>query len=149
MRRPFPRDQVRPRTRLMARPDFKTMKERAALGATALALVILLCWTLVPPFPRPKTLMGDTLSALTTHFGPPTIQKPESPMPSSSLATVWERPRGLAIWSLRAEWKGHASNTPAFMSLCFRMKWASPESSICCESAILARFAAFNSVPQS
>jgi hypothetical protein len=108
-------------------------------------LVITMAWTLVPPFPSPSPLTALALPALTARFGRPSIEDSDAVRPG--VAAVWDKSRGLAIWSLRAEWRrGTAESThPAFMSLCFRIKLAPRQSSFCYASIVVgARVLASN-----
>jgi hypothetical protein len=50
-------------------------------------------WVLIPPFPSPAGLMDLSFTYLTARLGPPTGSIPTK-------FVVWEKSRGIAMWSL-------------------------------------------------
>jgi hypothetical protein len=127
------------------------MSFRSAVGAVALVLAVVLGWSLVPPFPAPGTVTMTSRSALDARFGAPNVPTLDSDAPfPHAMSLSWERSRGVAVWSLRAYWRNAAVDDDAHpdgTSLCFRIRWAPEQSSLCLESLVLkARVMASNFV---
>jgi hypothetical protein len=74
---------------------------------TALVLLAVSAWVLIPPFPPPAALMDTSFAALTARLGYPTGSIPTK-------FVVWEKSRGIAVWSLEV---GYDSATVAPMEL--------------------------------
>jgi hypothetical protein len=98
---------------------------KAAITAVALVGVTTL-WTLLSPFPSLDKLAADSLLSLSNDLGRPTAV--------SALSAVWEKSRGLGVWSIRARWKvpHDFKEHPESVERCFRMIGA-PEASSFCE----------------
>jgi hypothetical protein len=102
----------------------EAMTVRAAVVVSA--LVLLLVWVLVPPFPRPETLLNSSLPALTKQFGP-AHDSTLPPISGSSVTSVaWDRPRLVATWTLQAAWMTrHAADAAAQPDSVLRcLRWA-------------------------
>ena len=89
-----------------------------ALGAAA--------WVLTPPFPEPRHLIDMPIASLSNHFGPPIELTPERIDPRFATSLLWERPRGVARWTLRADWyagpEGPMPN-PDSVTRCLHLNW--------------------------
>jgi hypothetical protein len=79
----------------------------------------------MPPFPSPEKVAAGSLAALTKDLGDPTKV--------SAISAVWEKSRGIGVWSIRADWRvaGNLLTHPDAVERCFRIKWAPDESSLC------------------
>ena len=78
----------------------------AAVGVVVLVLAAGLIWVLVPPFPSPETLLGKPLGALATQFGPAREVASQTPAAARwGKAVAWEKSRGVAVWTLEADWR--------------------------------------------
>ena len=111
--------------------SLEAMNRRAAIVTSSVLIVGWLAWTLMPAFPSPETLMLRPLEALTKDLG--------APARVGASSVVWEKSRGLGLWSLRAQWRSAANLQmhPDTVSRCFRIRWAPEQSSFCQASAWL------------
>jgi hypothetical protein len=107
-------------------------------------------WMLVPAFPAPERLIDSSLIDLTNRFGPGREITPDSRAfyrPAKSVA--WDKTRGIALWTLRADWyhapKGPVAH-PDSVSRCMRLIWGSESLSdfLPCEVVATARVMASN-----
>jgi hypothetical protein len=80
----------------------------------------------MPPYPSPDKLSADSLPSLSKDLGRPTAV--------STTYAVWEKSRGLGVWSIRARWgvAGNLTTHPVSVERCFRIK-GTPEVSSFCE----------------
>jgi hypothetical protein len=84
----------------------------------ALLLVIGVIWVFVPPFPSPRGLVDLSLLDLEREVG--------LPKESTPFSVTWYRSRGIAFWTLQADWyKGQVitSSRPDWVARCLRFKW--------------------------
>jgi hypothetical protein len=105
------------------------MTRRAAVGVVALALLGGLVWSLVPPFPSAGTVIVSSLPALVKTLGTPTKSAVDG-----SADFVWERTRGIGVWTLRAHWSKDPAGLlehPSVVWVCFRIKGTPERSSFC------------------
>ena len=127
------------------------MTGRALVGVGAAILVAGLVWILVPPFPPPATLLDIPLTALTEQFGPSrdSVEEVRAP-PRSAKSVVWERSRGIAYWTLQADWSKptiELSGPPDMVSRCLHLRWAPEWVAVLllpCETVAKARVMASN-----
>jgi hypothetical protein len=69
------------------------MSLRSISIGVAFVLLAASAWVLIPAFPSPAMLMDHSFTSLTARLG----------QPAGSIATkfvVWEKSRGIAVWSL-------------------------------------------------
>jgi hypothetical protein len=69
-----------------------SLRSTASIGA-ALVFLAASAWVLIPPFPSPAALMDTSFASLTARLGHPTGSIPTK-------FVVWEKSRGIAVWSL-------------------------------------------------
>jgi hypothetical protein len=90
-----------------------------SIGA-ALVLLATLAWVLIPPFPSPDALMDTSFASLTAKLGHPAGSIPTT-------FAVWQRSRGIAIWSLEVGYDSatiDATSLPQSVSRSLRIAWA-------------------------
>jgi len=98
-----------------------------AIVITAVVLVgAAVLWTLTPPFLSPDKLAAESLQSLSKDLGHPTAV--------GAISAVWEKSRGLGVWSIRAHWRvaGNLMAHPDSVERCFRVM-GTPEASSFCE----------------
>jgi hypothetical protein len=123
------------------------MTGRTAVAVSAaLALAAMCAWMLIPPFPAPTALIDNSPSSLTSKFGPPTGSIAISPVPWHPANSVaWEKSRGVAVWSLQADWQRVSTDPMAYpdsVSRCLRILWVNL--SLQCDVVARARVMAPN-----
>src|SRR5262244_3777673 len=106
------------------------MTRRAAIVVLAVGILGVAAWTFIPPFPAPDTLAGRPLPTLVGELGAPTAGTPTI---ASDTTVVWEKTRGIGVWSLRLSRR--PEDYPRYhgwtVSRCLRIRGAPEASSFC------------------
>lgn len=107
------------------------MKWSRFVGGAALALGTTLAWVMIPPFPAAAEVIDYSLPSLTTKFGAPNWVIPAGEVsapvvPGGTKLAIWERPRGIAVWTLQVQWESTAVNqvsAPHWVFRYLRVRW--------------------------
>ena len=130
----------------------EAMTRRTAVVAAAMIVSGGLAWILVPPFPRPETLLSSSLPALTKQFGPPDqIMRKLTSDKRSVTSVAWVTSRGIAFWTLQVDWSASLVNPtarPEGVSRCLRPRllpeWVGVVLFLPCGAAVNGRVMASN-----
>jgi hypothetical protein len=126
------------------------LRVSAAVGIAALAGALL--WILVPPFPAPTMLLDVSLTDIADRLGPPIDMSQEGPQELRSAKSVgWVKSRGIATWTLRADWSNSGADRyshPDMVFRCLRLRWLPETVSVLlmlpCEAVTRGRIMASN-----
>ena len=92
-----------------------SLRATISIGA-ALILLAALVWVLIPPFPSPALLMDISFASLTAQFGHPTGSIPTK-------FVVWQKSRGIAVWSLEVGYDTATVDATALPQHVSRLLW--------------------------
>ena len=109
-------------------------------------------WVLTPPYPRPDTLLDQSLTSLTTRFGPPNGPVPVTPLSRRlGKSVVWETQRLVAVWDMQVYLHRGSADSMEYVDSAFRClspKWVSEPAksllSFSCDGVAEARVMAPN-----
>jgi hypothetical protein len=106
-----------------------TIGMRAVGALIAILLSVGVAWILIPPFSTPSALVGKPYAMLALQLGPSTGEIPDK-------FVVWEKSRGVAVWSIQARydtWPIESRSVVRGAKRCLWIKWAAV--SMLCTSA--------------
>jgi hypothetical protein len=92
-----------------------SLRSTISIGAAPILLAAL-AWVLIPPFPSPAALMDTSFAALTAQLG-----RPAGSIPTKFV--VWQKSRGIAVWSLEAGYDTATVDATALPKYVSRILW--------------------------
>ena len=98
---------------------------RWLITGVLLLLGLAVTWSLTSPFPSSLIVLNEPLPAMASRFGSPNEAIPTNAvLRQPGRAVAWEKSRGIAVWTLEADWeKARASSAapPDFVSRSVRL----------------------------